>query len=126
MIMGELSLDGTLLPIKGVLPMAIKAREMGFEGMIVPSANVSEAAVVNNLKVYGVDSLTQAAGLVNGTENVTPTEVDTRAEFASASGSFDLDFAEVKGQELVKRAFEVACAGGHNILLSALPARANP
>ena len=121
MIMGELSLDGTLLPIKGVLPMAIKAREMGFEGMIVPSANVSEAAVVNNLKVYGVDSLTQAAGLVNGTENVTPTEVDTRAEFASASGSFDLDFAEVKGQELVKRAFEVACAGGHNILLVGPP-----
>ena len=121
MIMGELSLDGTLLPIKGVLPMAIKAREMGFEGMIVPSANVSEAAVVNNLKVYGVDSLTQAAGLVTGTENVTPPEVDTRAEFASASGSFDLDFAEVKGQELVKRAFEVACAGGHNILLVGPP-----
>lgn len=121
MIMGELSLDGTLLPIKGALPMAIKARELGFEGMLVPAANVSEAAVVNNLKVYAVESLSEAVGFLNGVIDLQPTEVDTRAEFAKASLDFDLDFSEVKGQEEVKRAFEVACAGGHNILLVGPP-----
>lgn len=121
MIMGELSLDGTVLPIKGALPMAIKAREMGLEGMIVPSANVSEAAVVNNLDVYAVDSLSQAVGFLNGVVDLKPTVVDTRAEFARASCNFDFDFSEVKGQAQVKRAFEVACAGGHNILMVGPP-----
>lgn len=121
MIMGELSLDGSVLPIRGALPMAIKARELGFKAMIVPEANATEAAVVNNLEVYGVHSLRQVADLLKGDSTLEPTIVDTRAEFASALSSFDVDFSEVKGQETVKRAFEVACAGGHNILLVGPP-----
>lgn len=121
LIMGELSLDGTLLPIKGALPMAIKAREAGFHGMIVPKANVDEAAVVNRLQVYGASNLSEVIGFLNGASQIEPTIVDTRAEFAKAADLFDFDFSEVKGQELVKRAFEVACAGGHNILLVGPP-----
>lgn len=121
MIMGELSLDGSVLPIRGALPMAIKAREMGFKGMIVPKANVSEAAVVNNLEVYGVDSLSEVIDYFTGKSELQPTVIDTRREFAEAPRNFDCDFSEVKGQETVKRAFEVACAGGHNILLVGPP-----
>ena len=121
MIMGELSLDGSVLPIRGALPMAIKARELGFKGMIVPHANVSEAAVVNNLDVYGVNHLKQVLDFIIGKVELQPTVVNTREEFAKASGIFDCDFSEVKGQETVKRAFEVACAGGHNILLVGPP-----
>lgn len=121
MIMGELSLDGSVLPIRGVLPMAIKAREMGLRGMIVPRGNATEAAVVDRLDVYGVDSLSQVIALLRGDSAVSPTVVDTRGEFARAVGSCDLDFSDVKGQENVKRAFEVACAGGHNILLVGPP-----
>lgn len=121
MLMGELSLDGTLLPIGGVLPMAIKARECGFRGMIVPKANATEAAVVNNLEVLGADNLRQVAEFFAGRAAIAPTVVNTREEFAAQSTVFDLDFSEVKGQENVKRAFEVACAGGHNILLIGPP-----
>ncbi|MCM1163285.1 MAG: YifB family Mg chelatase-like AAA ATPase [Muribaculaceae bacterium] len=121
MIMGELSLDGTVLPIRGVLPMAIRAREMGLQGMIVPQENVTEAAVVNNLDVYGVSSLRQLISFFTGDSDMEPMVVDTRAEFARASTVFDVDFSEVKGQEAVKRAIEVACAGGHNILLVGPP-----
>ena len=90
MIMGELSLDGTVLPIRGALPMAIKARELGFRAMIVPEANATEGAVVNNLEVYGVSSLRQVADLLAGKSDLQPTLVDTRREFALASSSFDV------------------------------------
>ena len=121
MIMGELSLDGSLLPVSGALPMAIKARELGFKGIIVPEANATEAAVVNNLEVYGMPSLRAVVDFISGASHPEPTVVDTRADFASSSAVFDIDFSEVKGQETVKRAFEVACAGGHNILLVGPP-----
>lgn len=121
MIMGELSLDGSVLPIRGVLPMAIKARSLGYEGMIVPKANATEAAVVNNLTVYGVDNLRQVLDFLAGKADIEPTIVNTRAEFAADAQNFEFDFSEVKGQESVKRAFEVACAGGHNILLVGPP-----
>lgn len=121
MIMGELSLDGTLRPVRGVLPMAIEARRMGYKGFIVPEENATEAAVVNNLDVYGFKSLIDVVGFITGAFPAKPVEFDTRAEFAAAQYSFDYDFSEVKGQEEVKRAFEVACAGGHNILLVGPP-----
>ncbi len=121
MIMGELSLDGSVLPIRGALPMAIAARAAGFKGMILPRANATEAAVVNNLEVYAVDTLSQVLDFVSGAVEIEPTVVNTREEFARASCHYDFDFSEVKGQENVKRAFEVACAGGHNILLVGPP-----
>lgn len=121
MIMGELSLDGTLQPIKGVLPIAIKAREEGFKGFILPKQNAREAAVVNNLEVYGAENLKEVIAFLNGELALERTEVDTRNEFFSNLNSFDLDFSDVKGQESVKRAFEVAAAGGHNIILVGPP-----
>lgn len=121
MIMGELSLDGSVLPVKGALPMAIKARELGFKRLIVPEANVTEAAVVNKIEVFGVKNLAEAIALVSGVSDLQPTVIDTRGIFASQASVFDMDFSEVKGQEIVKRAFEVACAGGHNILMIGSP-----
>ncbi len=121
LLMGELSLDGSLRPIKGALPMAIMARELQLDGFIVPRANALEAAVVNKLNIYGVDNIVEVVQFLNGEIDLNPTVVDTRAEFAKAQGVFPYDFADVKGQQNVKRAFEVACAGGHNILLVGSP-----
>jgi magnesium chelatase family protein len=121
MIMGELSLDGHVRPVRGILPMAIQARKAGFKYMIVPEENATEAAVVNDITVYGVKNIVQVLEIVQGFPSIGPTVVDTRAEFAAAQQYFDFDFSEVKGQENVKRAFEVACAGGHNILLVGPP-----
>ena len=121
MFVGELSLDGTVQPVKGALPIAIKAREMGYEGLFVPADNAREAAVVNRLKVYGIHHMQDVIGFLSGTTLIEPTEVNTREEFYAQQSNFDFDFDEVKGQENVKRAFEVAAAGGHNILLVGSP-----
>lgn len=121
LIMGELGLDGNLMPIKGALPIAIKARELGYEGFILPSQNAREAAVVNNLNVYGVDNIVQVIRFLNGEDTLEPTIVNTREEFYAHQDSFEFDFSEVKGQENVKRAFEVAAAGSHNIILIGPP-----
>lgn len=121
MLVGELSLDGSLQPIRGALPIAIKARSMGFQRLVVPVQNVREAAVVNNLKVYGAHNLCEVVDLLNGGDALAPTEVDTRSEFYDQQLHFDYDFADVKGQEFVKRAFEVAAAGGHNLIMVGPP-----
>ncbi len=121
MLAGELSLDGSLLPVKGALPMAVKARAMGLKRLIVPEANVTEAAVVDRLEVYGARNLRDVAEIMMGTSTLQPMQIDTRALFARDAGHFDFDFSEVKGQESVKRAFEVACAGGHNLLMVGPP-----
>ena len=121
MMLGELSLDGSVLPVKGALPMAVKARELGFRRLIVPEGNVTEAGVVNKIEVYGVKTLTEAIELVCDRSALSPVNINTREIFAAEAESFDFDFSEVKGQESVKRAFEVACAGGHNLLMIGPP-----
>ena len=120
-MIGELGLDGKLKPVSGVLPVAIRARKEHFKGLIVPKENVREAAVVNDLDVYGMDNLADVISFFNGSDNYEPTIVDTRREFYEQQYSFDLDFADVKGQESVKRALEVAAAGGHNIIMIGAP-----
>ena len=121
MMIGELGLDGSLKPVSGALPVAIRARAEKFKGLIVPKENVREAAVVNRLDVFGMDSLADVVSFFNGSDNYEPTVIDTRKEFYEQQYSFDLDFAEVKGQESVKRALEVAAAGGHNLIMIGPP-----
>lgn len=120
-VMGELSLDGTVQPIKGVLPIAIQAREEGFKGFIVPKQNAREAAVVNNLDVFGVENISEVIEFFNGKSTLEPTIVNTRDEFFTHANSYDVDFLDVKGQENVKRSLEVAAAGGHNIIMIGPP-----
>ncbi len=121
MIIGELSLDGSLQPIKGALSIAIAARQKGFRGLILPIQNAREAAVVNNLDVYGVKNIKEVIDFFNNEKNIEPTIVNTREEFYANQTNFPYDFCDVKGQENVKRALEVAAAGGHNILLIGAP-----
>lgn len=121
LLMGELSLDGSIQPLKGALPIAIKAREAGFEGLIVPRQNAREAAVVNKLKVYGVENIKEVIEFFNGERELHQTVVNTREEFYARQSSFEFDFADVKGQEHVKRALEVAAAGGHNLIMVGAP-----
>ena len=121
MMVGELGLDGSVLPIKGALPISIMARREGYDILIVPAANAREAAVVNRLKVYGVQHLKDAINVLQGNTLLAPTEVNTREEFFARQSQVLDDFADVKGQENVKRALEVAAAGGHNILLIGSP-----
>ena len=120
-IMGELSLDGTLRPIKGALPIAIQARKEGFKGLILPAENAREGALVNNLEVYGAKTLREVIELLEGKSNLKPVEVNTREEFFEAQTVSELDFNDVKGQENVKRALEIAAAGGHNAILIGPP-----
>lgn len=121
LIMGELSLDGSLQPIQGVLPIALAAKKAGFKGIILPLQNAREAAVVDQLEVYGLSNLQEVVRFLNGTQSFEPIFVDTQAEFLTYAFPADLDFSDVRGQENVRRAMEVAAAGGHNMLMVGPP-----
>lgn len=121
MLVGELGLDGRLQPIRGALPIAIKARADKFKGLIVPKQNIREAAVVNQVEVYGMETLMEVIQFLNGSKEVSPTMIDTRREFYEQQCHFELDFIDVRGQESVKRALEVAAAGGHNLIMIGPP-----
>lgn len=121
LIMGELSLDGSIHPIKGALPIAVKAREEGFKGFILPSSNAKEAAIVDNLEVYGVDNIKQVIDFFDNGEPLEQTIINTREEFAKRLEFPEFDFSDVKGQESIKRCMEIAAAGGHNIILIGPP-----
>lgn len=120
-IMGELSLDGGVQPIKGALPIAIQARKDGFKGLILPKQNAREAAIVNELEVYGVENITEIEKFFNGEMQLQQEVVNTREEFFNSLSNYDSDFSEVKGQENIKRALEIAAAGGHNVILIGPP-----
>ncbi len=120
-IMGELNLDGTIQPIKGALPIAITARKENFKGLIVPAANAREAAMVNNIHVYGVNHITEVIEFLRNPSALQPTTVDTRDEFYHSQYDFEFDFSDVKGQHNIKRALEIAAAGGHNAILIGPP-----
>lgn len=121
LMMGELSLDGSLQPVKGVLPIALKAKESGFKGFILPKQNAREAAVVNGLNIYGAENIKEVVEFIDGKYQLEPTQVNIKKEFYTRQQDFEYDFSDVKGQENVKRALEVAAAGGHNLLMVGAP-----
>jgi len=121
MIMGELSLDGGLRPIKGSLPISIEARKSGFKGFVLPTQNAKEAAIVNDIDVYGVSSLVEAIAIIEGKSELSPIEYDTRELFKDTQNEYRVDFSDVKGQENIKRALELTAAGGHNAILIGPP-----
>ncbi len=120
-MMGELSLDGGLRPIKGALPIAIQARKEKFKGIILPKENAREAAIVNDLEILGIENIREAVDFFNGESEIKPTSIDTRDEFFHHQNAYDIDFSDVKGQENIKRALEIAAAGGHNAILIGPP-----
>lgn len=115
-IMGELSLDGSLQPIRGALPIAIKAKEEGFKGFFLPKQNVKEAAIVSGLDVYGIENVQEIIDFFEGKGTIEPTIFDTREEFYKTLDFPEYDFSDVKGQESIKRCMEIAAAGGHNLI----------
>ncbi len=121
MMVGELSLDGSIKPVKGILPITLRARDEGFQGIIVPSANAMEAAVVDGIDVYGMSSLAEVIDFLNGYRTFDPVRVNMATFFDTEANRYDIDFSDVKGQESVKRALEVAAAGNHNLVMVGCP-----